>query len=319
MKRIRTIGLCLVAALAMSALAAGSASALEYKACAKGGSKEFSDKGCLTKVAPGTGKYGLGSAVGSTFKGKASKPLNQLVNLSKKVEGFFEAKGSKSEGTITGASTSEFVESFKKVKTNEGAACNSAGQGSGVIVTNKLGTALVPLGKGSGQGEVVFAAAGPKTTLATYECAGVTIKVFGAVIAEIEGLSGGASKSFGVRVSARGGSPGNLQEYLYPGGAGTEAEEEKADDFFENFVPKFKACVKEGVEPIGSGGDEESLSAAESTCATEAGTEFFVEEGEAPAKPDTLLSEIGPPISVTAPAAQNAKAAVKGKAAIKIV
>jgi hypothetical protein len=293
MKRITTIGLALVAALAMSALAAGSASALKYEACLKGGSKEFSDKGCTAKVAPGSGKYGLGSATGATFKGKTTHPVNQLINpVTKKVEGLFEAKGSKSEGSITGPEESTFVETFKKVKTGEGTACNSAGAGSGVIVTNKLNTVLVPLTAGSGQAEIVFAAAGPSTTLATYECGGVLIKVFGGVIAEIEGLAGAASKTFGVKVSSRAGTAGNLQEYLYPGGAGTEAEEEKAQDFFE-----FVVCLKTHTEP---------------EC------EFAVGDGGKPPKPTTLLSEVGPPISATAPAAQNAKASVKGKDYVRI-
>jgi hypothetical protein len=293
MKRITTIGLCFAAALAMSALAAGSASALEYVKCAKpGGGQAYSDKGCTLPSAGGA--YHLSSAAGSTFKAKASKPLNQLVNpVTKKVEGSFEAKGSKSEGTITGASTSEFVETFKKVKTNEGKNCNSAGQGKGTIVTNKLGTSLVPISAGSGQAEVVFAAAGPSSTLAEYECEGLSIKVFGGVIAEITGLSGAASKTFGVGVRARGGTPGNLQEFLYFGGAGTEAEEEEAQDFFE-----YVGCLKKG-NP-------------KATC------EAAVGDGKEPAKPTTLLSEIEP-LKVTAPAVQNAKGAVKGKSAIKIV
>jgi hypothetical protein len=293
MKRITTIGLCFVAALAISALAAGSASALEYVQCGKAAGKgEFSDKACT--VAAAGGKYHLSSAVGSSFKAKSSKPLNQLVNpLTKKVEGFFEAKGSKSSGSITGASTSEFVEEFSKVKTNEGKNCNSEGQPKGKIVTNKLGTSLVPIGAGSGQAEVVFAAAGPSSTLATYECEGLKIKVFGGIIAEITGLSGPASKTFSVGVRSRGGTPGNLQEFLYIGGAGTEAEEEEAQDYFE-----YVGCLAKG-NP-------------KAVC------EGAVGDGKEPAKPTTLLSEIEP-LKVTAPAVQNAKGAVKGKAALKIV
>jgi len=324
MKRIRTVGLSLVAAFALSALWAASATALEYKACIKGapGSGEFSDKGCTTAAAGG--KYKLGSATGSTFAAKAKKPLNQLVNPgTNKVEGFFEAKKSSSAGSITGSETSEFVETFAGVKTNEGTACNSAGQGSGTIVTHQLGTKLVPLGAGSGQGELVFAAAGPTETLATYECGGVSIKVHGAVIAEIKGLSGAANKKFSIGVRARGGTPGNLQEFLYPGGAGTEAEEDKAQDFFLNFVPKLTECLEDGFTKAQCTEFNEPeyielLKAEKSESDKSATTQFVFEEGEPPAQPDTLLSEIGAPLNVTAPAVQNATGSVKGKTYLKI-
>jgi len=324
MKRIRTVGLCLVAAFALGALWAASASALEYKACIKGakGSGEFSDKGCT--IAAAGGKYKLGSAKGSTFAAKAKKPLNQLVNPgNNKVEGFFTAKKSSSAGEVTGAETSEFVETFTGVETNEKIPCNSAGQGTGIIVTHKLGTKLTPLGAGSKQGEIVFAAAGPTETLATYECGGVSIKVHGAIIAEIKGLENAANKKFSVAVRSRGGTAGNLQEFLYPGGAGTEAEEDKADDFFNNFVPKLVECLTDGfTEAQCTEFNEpeyiELLKAEKTESDKSATTQFVFEEGEGPAQPTTLLSEIGPPVSVTAPAVQNATGAVKGKTYIKI-
>jgi len=284
-----------MAAVVVCALGAGSASALEWKACVKAepkGSGTFGDKGCTSA---GT-KYKLASAAGVAFTGKGKKPVNQLVNpVTHKVENFFEAKKDSTVGEVTGPSSTTFTETFTGVKLHEPEApCQSSGQASGTIVTNKLGTMLVPISAGSGQGQLIFAAAGPTEPLAAYECAGVSIKVVGAIIAELTGLSGPANKKWGLHVQSRGGTVGNLQEFLYLGGAGTEAEEEEAQDYFEYVV-----CLKEG-NP-------------KAVC------EGAVGDGKEPAKPFTLLSEAGPPISKTAPAAQNGTNANKNKKPLKIV
>lgn len=309
MKRIRTMGLCLAFALVMGALAAGTtwAAAPEYKTCIKAVSGgEFSDKAC--SAAQAGGKYKLGAwnqGKKTSFKSKSSKPINYLVNpieptnaelnpgkIPKGAVGQFEASKSTAVGELTGPKESGFVESFTKVK-SEGKNCNSPGQGKGKIVTNKLGTTLVPLAGGK-VAEAVFAAPGDKEeNLAEYECEGVAIKVHGAVLAEIIGASGPATKTFTVKVSSRGGEKNNLQEFLKAGAAGTELEEEGAIDAIE-VGTCIKLAKKTPSECAGTYGDGEAFS------------------------PTTLVSTVSKP-AVTLPAAQNngAGATVKGEA-IKI-
>jgi hypothetical protein len=247
MRRITILGLCLIAVLAVSALAAGSASALEWKACIKATSGgEFSDKACSSPQAGG--KYKLGSVLEGkkkTFKGKGSSPKNYLINpfepsnaelnpggFPKGAIDFFEASGDKSSGEFVSPEVRTFTEEFKKVKTG-GKNCNSPGQGKGKIKTNLLAAKLVPLATGSGQGEVITNAAMPGGVLAEFECEGVGNIDHGAVIIELVGLSGPATKTWTVKASSRGGSPNNLQEFLKPGSAGTELEEEGAIDAME--------------------------------------------------------------------------------------
>jgi hypothetical protein len=311
MKRIRMLGLCVVAACAMSALGATSASALEYKTCIKSPTDtgNFTEKACVAG-APGNGEYELGAwnqGKKHTFKGKASHPVNYLVNpieptntelnplgFPKGAVGFFTATGSKSAGELTGPSTSTFTEEFKGVK-SEGKNCNSPGEGKGKIKTFLLGTTLVPLAAGSGQAEEVYSAASPGTgLLAEFECEGLGNKDHGAVIAEIVGASGGATKTFSVHVSSRGGNPNNLQEFMKAGGTGSAAEEEGATDAIE-----IGACIKHGAKSPGE------------CAATYGDAETF--------EPATLIDAVtgSPAGSLELPAAQNGTSAVKGEA-IKI-
>jgi hypothetical protein len=70
MKRIRIVGLCLIAVFALSAVASSAASAAppEFFTCVKAVPKNtgnYTEKECFTKASPaGTGKYERASAVG---------------------------------------------------------------------------------------------------------------------------------------------------------------------------------------------------------------------------------------------------------------
>lgn len=331
MKRIRIVGLSIVAAFALSAMAAASASAAspEYKICKKVSSgAEFSDKVCMAAKGGGKGyalvKFDEGKKV--TFKSKGSKPINYLVNpciqkadiekkeavsseacLASKAVGQFEAASSKASGKLTGPKTSTFIEEFTKVKSGA-SSCNSPGKGPGKITTFELETELVSLGGGK-VGEVVKAVGGG--LLAEYTCGSVLIKVKGAVIAEIVGASGPATKSFSVTVSSNGGNKDNLQKYMYLPGTGeadtagnAAGSEDNGADYF-GFARRFGECLKEG------------KTAGE--CGGLIGGPFAAEEGYAPpgTAPITLLSELSSP-KVTLPAAQNGTGEVKGEM-LKIV
>jgi hypothetical protein len=296
MKRISTVGLCFVVALVMSALAAASASAAspEYKTCKKVTSgREFSDKGC-TVAAGGAGKgYKLAEwneGKKTTFKSKGTAPVNKLINpVEKKVEGQTECASEKGAGETTGSKTTKFTNGYKKCK-SAGKTCETAGAGKGQIKTKPLVGTLIPLGAGSGQGTLVTPESGE--VLAEYNCEGLEITAKGAVIGEIQGAAGAASKSFTTHLRAREGKSGNLQEYLYIGGAGTEAEEEEAQDYFE-----YVGCLKKG-NP-------------KAVC------EGAVGDGKEPAKPITVISFVEP-IKAVAPATQESVTTTKGEA-IKIV
>jgi hypothetical protein len=321
------MGLCLVAVFAMFALWAVSASAAspEYKVCAKNAAgTKYSDKGCTTESAGG--KYGLAEWTAATKedKSKGTHPVNNLVNpATHTVEGNTECKKEKGLSKLIGPKEALLGGGNEYTKcSSAGKTCETPGAGTGKIKTKPLVSVLIPLAAGK-VGVLFKPAPGNGNVLAEYNCEGLSITAKFVTIGQIEGLSGAASKSWTVKLQQRGGTPGNLQEFLYPDtgsngelGEGSAAEEEKAEDFYLQFVPKFEACVKEGVEP-GPTGDGESLEAAEATCASEAGTEFFVEEGEPPAQPDGGISSIEP-LKVSAPFAQNNTTSNKGSV-LKIV
>ncbi len=105
MKRIRMIGLCLVAVFAFSAVAAASAlAAPEFVKCVKASPKntgEFTEKNCTTKASPAkTGKYEAASAVGTTFTGKIKASTFDMRNGSNAIEYTVACKKGKDTGTI---------------------------------------------------------------------------------------------------------------------------------------------------------------------------------------------------------------------------
>jgi hypothetical protein len=290
MKRIRIVGLCLVAVFAVCAIGVSSASALEYRVCIKASPKNtgnFSDKGC-TVAAPGTGKYTLGTfeqAKKKVSKSKGTHPVNNLVNPStKKVEGVTECKKEKGTAEITSAKTAKVENSYSKCS-SAGKTCETAGAGKGNIKTHVLTSTLVPISAGTGDGVVFTPASG--AVLAEYNCEGIEITAEGAPIGEMVGLNGAASKTWTTILQQRGGVPGNLQQYVYIGGAGTEAEEEEATDSVE-----FEVCLKSNTKAV---------------------CEAAVGDGKEPAKPVMGFSIIGPPFNAVAPFDQNNTTTSKGE------
>ncbi len=309
MKSIKVMGLCLVAAFALSAMAVASASAAapEYKTCLKaekvGGKYTggFNDKACSSVNGAGEGKYKLGewnAGKKVTTKGKGGEGINKLVNpFTQTVEGGTACTGEKSAGEITGPKTSLTTVEYKGCK-NGAKNCNSIGQGKGKIKTEVLLGELVPLGSGSKVGILLTSAANPGVApLAVYECEGLDVTAVGAVIGEVTGNVGAANKTSTDTFEH---GAGVMQKYLYAGGLGAKVEEEGA------------------IVAIGLGAKiEECVVKAEGTqaeCETKVGTEYFIETGKAPpAAPTLLVSLISGEKTAKAPATQEATTNVKGE------
>ncbi|HTU79995.1 MAG TPA: hypothetical protein VMF09_14670 [Solirubrobacteraceae bacterium] len=149
MRRIRIVGLCILAACVMSAVLASAAwAAPEYSACRKvkktGKVKEtgkYSNSTCTTEAPEGKGDYEKGSAVGVTYSSKTGEALFSQPDLG----GKYLCEKSKDKGKITSATAGEDQVTFEKCET-EGKKCSSAGETgkkAGTIVTAKLETKLV--------------------------------------------------------------------------------------------------------------------------------------------------------------------------------
>jgi len=133
MKRIRTVGLCLVAVFACSALAASSAMAGEYGKCvavAKVGELyhgKWIDKACEVKkaseqeVAEGgkKNKYEWVSAAGTKFK--STSKLGTLSSAG----GSITCRSSTAEGQVTGWQTGTETVLFKECLLSDGSKCTS--------------------------------------------------------------------------------------------------------------------------------------------------------------------------------------------------
>ena len=187
MKRI--LGLALVAAFALAAFTASTASAKpEWKFCQKAavkGTGEFTDKTCSVS-AEGKGGYNLvaGIGKGKGFKGKGGTAILHNV-IPGKGDIKVECASFKDSGSVAAPSGVFGVSSeFKKCK-SLGAPCKTEGGKKETITTNKLAGSLGYLNKAhTAAGESLTSEAEPGTGyLATFECEGLAkVRVHGAVI-----------------------------------------------------------------------------------------------------------------------------------------
>jgi hypothetical protein len=193
MKRMRILGLALVAVFALAAMTAAGASASkpEWKACVKAAVKntgEFSDKACSVS-AGGTGKYNLvaGIGKGKGFKGKGGKATLHNV-IPGKGDIKVECASFKDAGSVVAPSGVVNVTStFSKCK-SLGAPCKTEGGKKETITTNKLAGSLGYLNKAhTAAGESLTSEAAPGSGfLATFECEGLAkVRVHGAVIGSL--------------------------------------------------------------------------------------------------------------------------------------
>jgi hypothetical protein len=157
MKRIKVMGLCLVAVFAFSATAVATASAEvllhTYKACVKAVPKEsgkYNDKACtiLSKGVPKAkeGGYELANPTGDTYASKSKVstlyvyiPAEETILTGGAVAGKVTCKTSKGTGSYKSELLTESVITFKTC-TSEGKKCTSAGDPAGSITTFPLST-----------------------------------------------------------------------------------------------------------------------------------------------------------------------------------
>jgi hypothetical protein len=196
MKRIRIVGLCLIAVFALSAVAASAASAAppEFFTCVKAVPKNtgnYTDKECSVKASPaGTGKYERASAVGITDSSKTKTAVLSTPAIGGKVT----CKKSAGTSKITGPKSDEDSVTFVDC-TSEGKPCQNIGGASGVIKTNPLLTTLV-----SATEEEFTALSGRGGIQAEFECGGVVIKTKGYTIGHTTSpASGHANKKATVK------------------------------------------------------------------------------------------------------------------------
>jgi hypothetical protein len=223
MKRIKIVGLCLVAAMAMAAFASSSASAFEYKVCFKVKVKhsgKFNDKLCsIPGKEGGTGlkeneyeKNGnFEKLVKKTFTGKNGvSTLDSYAPESETepwtggtVLGKVTCKKAKSAGEITGAKTSTVTVTFETC-TSETKKCTSANQAViGDIKTNLLAATIVSVG-----GKPASNVAPAKGTSAEFSCEGLEISTVGSINGLITGNIEGKYSLSSVqtfKVNAKGG------------------------------------------------------------------------------------------------------------------
>ncbi len=183
MKRMRIMGLCLVAVFSLAIVAASSASATPtYYECAKmtGGKYE---KGCGKEG--GKGGYALvpGRGKNKAFKGKGGAATLHTPA----VGGEVKCATSKDEGFISASFTGQ-----EKVKvifgkcTSLGKNCSSPGAKKGEIKTNPLEGALGYISKTGPKVGVDLTGEGGKPS-AEFNCEGLEIVTTGSVIGEITG------------------------------------------------------------------------------------------------------------------------------------
>jgi len=204
MRRIKVVGLCLVAVFALAAVMASGAQAGQWGTCgkaAKEGKKytgNYTDKLCSTKSATKEGKY-------EWVPNAATIPLSGESGPThlKGEAGEIACTHATGTGTIEGATKGTATDTFFgcKLKPFE-LACKSYGAAEGEIVTYELATVMIDhgekglSGKEPAEGEVwqqntnkgthtdpVF---GPGPWLASFECGGIPFAVTGSVSGVVE-------------------------------------------------------------------------------------------------------------------------------------
>ncbi len=187
MKRMRIMGLCLVAVFALAAVAVSSASAAPtYYECAKVKGGKYEDKACSKLAGSEKGeKYELQPGRG---KNKAFKGKGKAATLyTPAVGGEVKCGTSKDEGFINASFTGQ-----EKVKvvfgkcTSLGKNCSSPGAKKGEIKTNPLSGTLGYISKTGPKVGVSLTGEGGKPS-AEFNCEGLEIVTTGSVIGEITG------------------------------------------------------------------------------------------------------------------------------------
>jgi hypothetical protein len=191
MKRMRILGLCLVAVFAMGIAAASASAAPTYYECAKAAkvgkayTGNSNNKTCTETNEKGEGKYNLqpGRGKNKIFKGKGGAATLHTPT----VGGEVKCSTSKDEGLVNASFTGQ-----EKVKVifgkciSLGKNCSSAGAKKGEIKTNALEGTLGYISKSPLKVGVSLKGEGGADS-ADFNCEGLVIETKGAVIGEITG------------------------------------------------------------------------------------------------------------------------------------
>jgi hypothetical protein len=205
MKRMKLVGLSLIAVFAFTALAAGSASAAspEFKVCAKAAVKEggtFNDKLCTVASKGGAkeGKYelaGIEKAKKTALKGGNGVSILKVYIPGTGVVGTTQCAKAKDTGELTGAKTTKTVAKFEKC-TSSGKVCTSPGAAkAGTIETFGLKGELFATAQSATGVAVQITGEGAGGKSAEFNCEGEEISTVGAVSAEATGNIGVISKT----------------------------------------------------------------------------------------------------------------------------
>jgi hypothetical protein len=216
MKRIRIMGLCLIAVFAFSAMVATAAQAAEVGECVKaakvgkGYAGNYTDKNCTVVSGTKTGKYNWSPGVTpANAKFTAKTKLATLAS----VAGTISCKASTTKGEWTGTKTNHEVITFTGCTLSVGPGCQSLeeAEGSGTIKSFEDTTLIGHGEKGPGglepaEGEVwdSFApsATSPYTPYATeFKCPpGVVFRSSGSVsgiVTPVNAMSAKLTTAFG--------------------------------------------------------------------------------------------------------------------------
>jgi hypothetical protein len=200
MKRIRIMGLALLALFAMAAVASASASATPtYYECAKAAkvgktyTGKYNDKNCTEANAKSEGKYELKEGLG---KGKEFKGVGKAATLhTPAIGGEVKCTGSKDAGYATAHGQDKVSVTFSGC-TSLGKKCTSAspkGKKAGEIVTNLLEGKLGYISSSPLKVGVSLTGEGGLPS-ADFTCEGLEIVTTGAVIGQITGDINAISK-----------------------------------------------------------------------------------------------------------------------------
>jgi hypothetical protein len=207
MRRIKTVGLCLVAVFAMGAVLAGTASAAnpEYGRCLKEGEKKldkYDNSKCIKLASedPGTeaekikkGSFvwhpGVPPKAGFTA---ALKPTT-IATLETKAGTKVTCKGLEAAGKYTGLKTVSTTKTDFTGCESGGIKCNTPAAGTGVIKVKNLEGELGVISKGSPStkdkiGNVLWPEGGTATSgteFVEFACGGLTVKVKNSVISPV--------------------------------------------------------------------------------------------------------------------------------------
>lgn len=145
MRRIKIMGLCLVAVCAFAAFASSALALPEIGRCkAVGGTGKYTDSNCTTKAKPtGTGNFEFVKGVAKTgFTASSGEAVLegesgvQVVCTSSSVTGKLDADGT--TGAVKGVENVISTYSGCNVPAFGGITCETTGKGAGHIVTNEL-------------------------------------------------------------------------------------------------------------------------------------------------------------------------------------